>query len=743
MNQRRQRIRTRRPIFVENDIDDNHYNHFNACWFILILLIVAMFVAWIVAASNSHTPEFARKKRQSRSECKLGETYDSRNEVCAPNSRFPVQVDPDIIDEEINSCDSFFEHSCGKWNHAHANSDRTFSFVHMENMREVNHIVTTAPVGHPIHALYTSCKDTIVRGKHKKESLMERRHMMRTILDDFVSVDDLAVTFGRLSRAGYTVPFALSIELHPLKNEPIPLIRWDGFEDVSDDVVSILFHQSPAAVEKMIHFKDIQTRLLSRRMETEADITSFVDYLEVGGKFETHLTDMNHISHPNWNWDEYLTAVDGIAFDFNSNKHNQKVWCMNKAYMRWFVENAVNEFSVIQWRAWIEFSILYHTHDYMPKLESNSYYREEDRLKLRHILKRAQHKRNGFDDNDCVRLTQHLLPGLVSDRFMSDVFTHTEETRGKIQTMGENIRDTLAEIVQETEWMDDHSKMNVVNKIRSIIVRAIHPNIWNPEPFAHRLVPDRYLHNLNIIRRYRIKQNLVLWGNGQGVSRDEVQRFGAPLSTVNAFYSPITNTITIFAGILREPFYNENSDLASIYASIGTVIGHEFSHAIDSSGIRFDADGNFRRIDDGWITEETRERFHSKLQCVIDEYAVGDLNADCMTSPKSYGSQTLGENIADIVGVRAAYKTFLKVAPPEEITNNAKQWFWVTFAQMWCEHYDQKHLCNQINNDVHSVSLFRVDKTLRNLAEFRMDYQCNENTDRMAKSDADICKVYG
>lgn len=290
-------------------------------------------------------------------------------------------------------------------------------------------------------------------------------------------------------------------------------------------------------------------------------------------------------------------------------------------------------------------------------------------------------------------------------------------------------------------------------------MRAVHPNLWQVEPFGHQLVEDRYLHNLNLIRRWRVRQNLVLWSSyamdNHHLNRDVIARFGSPLSTVNAFYSPVSNTITVFAGILKPPFYDERYNTASVIASIGTVLGHEFSHSVDSSGARFDADGNFRPKGDGWLTEQDHNRYAERLQCIVEEYNVNDLNVDCSSmhyrSAKrvqhkrgdAYGQQTLGENIADIVGVRAAYETFLTVSNSTEKSGSARAWFWVTFAQMWCESYDQAHLCDSVHSDEHSVSIFRVDKTLRNLKQFQEDHGCVPGVDKMARPDDQRCTLYG
>jgi len=104
--------------------------------------------------------------------------------------------------------------------------------------------------------------------------------------------------------------------------------------------------------------------------------------------------------------------------------------------------------------------------------------------------------------------------------------------------------------------MDDATKQRAITKLRDIIVRVIHPNTFGEEPFAQRMSQSRWLRNLNLIRKHRVARNMALWKSRDPLDRDVIQRFGMPLSTTNAYYSAATNTITVFAGILRPPFYD-------------------------------------------------------------------------------------------------------------------------------------------------------------------------------------------
>ena len=744
--------------------EDDHYDHFNGCWVLLLVLVGAAIVTWVFAAGTTTSGhEFARLKGKGvpllRTKCVTGERLNADVGVCVPVIRYPVQADPHIMDKGVSPCDSFFQHSCGKWISEHTNENRAFGSVTRENTALVHTIVKEAPQGSPINRFFQSCMSTVVNGKYMRESILERDHMLRKILDDFWNINDLPVILGRLARVGYTTPISLSIEKHPLHPSMIPLIRWDGYEDISNDMVAIILtgtnsHQFLQANAKMESFLKVQKGLNDHHDKSEDSITSYVEYIDEG-LFERDMTTMGDLVGSAWNWEQYFEEIDGTALGYLA-KDNQQVWAPDVQYIRWFTANAQTAFTIHEWRAWIEFSILYHTHEYVPQLPPNSYFKEhvwspvgpKASRNIPHVMKRSGTSRYG--ESDCVKLTQYLLPGLVSQHYLANYFDGAEHTRRRVTELGERVREHVAELIGESEWLTPKTRRNLVKKAKAIIVRAVHPSTWNPEPFAAELIADRYLHNLNIIRRWRVRQNLVLWSSyaldDHRLNRDVVQRFGSPLSTVNAFYSPVTNTITVFAGILRSPFYDDRYNVASVLASVGTVLGHEFSHGFDKDGVRFDEAGNFRKRGDGWIDNNDIEGFSQRMQCIVDEYTVNDLNVDCTTTARkrdAYGEQTLGENIADIVGVHAAYRTFLTLSNETEKSDSARKWWWITFAQMWCETYDEAHRCDRIYDDVHAESLFRVDKTLRNQQAFQEDFNCIPNTDKMARPDSERCILYG
>jgi putative endopeptidase len=121
------------------------------------------------------------------------------------------------------------------------------------------------------------------------------------------------------------------------------------------------------------------------------------------------------------------------------------------------------------------------------------------------------------------------------------------------------------------------------------------------------------------------------------------------------------------------------ADDAANYGAIGTVIGHEISHAFDDQGSRFDGEGNLRN----WWTEEDRSHFDGKTRSLIAQY-------DAFSPLPGYqvnGALTLGENVADNAGVAVAERAYRLslggcAAPVIDGYTGAQRLF-ISSAQIW------------------------------------------------------------
>jgi hypothetical protein len=68
--------------------------------------------------------------------------------------------------------------------------------------------------------------------------------------------------------------------------------------------------------------------------------------------------------------------------------------------------------------------------------------------------------------------------------------------------------------------------------------------------------------------------------------------------TVNAEYDPSDNSITFPAGILQPPIYDPAAPAMQNLGGLGMIIAHEITHAFDSSGAHYDAQGRHSELVD-------------------------------------------------------------------------------------------------------------------------------------------------
>jgi len=151
------------------------------------------------------------------------------------------------------------------------------------------------------------------------------------------------------------------------------------------------------------------------------------------------------------------------------------------------------------------------------------------------------------------------------------------------------------------------------------------------------------------------------------------------------------------------------------------VVGHELTHGFDDQGAQYDAIGNL--VD--WWQPDTERQFKQRTQCVIDQYSGYEVSGATRLS----GANTVGENIADIGGVKlslAAYRA-LRAAAPEAIVADGfteDQQFFLGFGQAWCAKMRPDFEKLLAATDVHAPAKWRVNGALSATPEFARAFRC-------------------
>ncbi len=690
----------------------------------------------------------------ARTQCVAGEVYDSEVGMCAPIFKAPLALESSIMDTVHHTpCSSMYGYMCGKWIDQHTNENRAFTYAYMKNQARLRGLIaspaqpgsggTSSPYG-ALRRFYTSCLSPVL-----KETQLEWKHLIEVISAPVRVHADLPAAFGRLARYGFTAPFVLSIERHPTRNATIPLFASDNFPATLDEgrMYQLMVDARDVNQYSVVDQQQrIQAVLRITRALREHDTQPLAGITDYFGYVDTQLErDVVRFDALEWRgWPLYFQALDGTGLRFH---HDQHVWVIGMPYFQWLLrgsaEGAIGSFTIAEWRAWIEFSILYNTAaGYEPDLPSDVYYRQHDkrgplgpggRLYNRVARDGEGSSNNTTPDSRCLRITQAMLPGLTAEAFLRTYYTDRASTRHTLLKLVARIMATFKRTVLATTWLSDTDKQRIAIKMDATQVRVVEPDDWSPEPFGDSIANDRWLHNVGLVRRYRVQRNLALWrrdATEDFFDRSALAMFAMPLTEANAYYSGSTNSFVVLAGLLQPPFYSPLYDDVTLYAIMGSIIGHEASHMLDSHGLYWDENGSLRTA--GILSPQGMATFFTRTDCVVREYGPAPLG--CEDANANYGNSTIAEDLADLTGTALAYHSLF--VPDSPLPLSARQHFWMVAAQTWCASYDQEHLCEAVQYDEHSVPEFRVDRTFRNLQDFIRDMSCHD------VNASNVCAVY-
>ena len=302
--------------------------------------------------------------------------------------------------------------------------------------------------------------------------------------------------------------------------------------------------------------------------------------------------------------------------------------------------------------------------------------------------------------------TSGALGEALGQLYVEKVFP--PEAKERALQMVKNLKAVLRSRIQELDWMEPATKTQAIKKLDAMAINVGYPDHWR-DYSKLEVRDDSFLANVYRSQEYNFTRMLSRLGK----SPDRKEWRMTP-QTVNATYSPNRNDITFPAGILQPPFFDPKAPDASNYGGIGAVIGHEMTHGFDDDGRKYDGKGNLR---DWWTPEDTK-RFTARAEALAaqyDNYVVNDeTNVD--------GHLTLGENIADLGGLKIAYLAFHKATNrKQEPTVNGftpDQQFFLSFGQIWREKMRPESARQLALSDPHSPPMYRVKGVLQNTPEF-------------------------
>ena len=315
----------------------------------------------------------------------------------------------------------------------------------------------------------------------------------------------------------------------------------------------------------------------------------------------------------------------------------------------------------------------------------------------------------------CVEAVDGSMGEALGKAYVAQRFSAQDKAR--TLSIVDDIEAAMGRDIQQLDWMSAPTKAKAEIKLKNVTNKVGYPGKWRD---YSALVITRGDALGNARRAAAFEHGRVLAKIGQPTDKQEWE-MSPP--TVNAYYSPQINSVNFPAGILQPPYYDAHMGDAVNYGQAGGLEGHELTHGFDDEGRQFDAAGNFSE----WWTPVDEKKFKARADCVVNEYngftAVDDLHVN--------GRLTLGENIADIGGVRLGYLAWQHrlhqagVQPEADLSGltPAKQFF-TAYAQSWCSATRPEEMRVRVETDPHAPEEYRVNGVVQNMPEFQQAFAC-------------------
>lgn len=328
----------------------------------------------------------------------------------------------------------------------------------------------------------------------------------------------------------------------------------------------------------------------------------------------------------------------------------------------------------------------------------------------------------------CVDTTDAALGEALGREFVQQRFSGSSKEIAV--EMIAQIEQAFADALPQLSWMDDSTRERALEKMHAIVNKVGYPAKWRD--YGPLSVGSDHVANVLAARRFEGQREVAQIGKPVD---DDAWEMTPP--TVNAYYNPSGNEMVFPAGILQPPFFDADRPMAMNFGGIGMVMGHELSHGFDDSGRKFDGEGRLTQ----WWGADVVERFEERAACVEELYGTYEVQPGVPLN----GKLTLGENIADLGGIRQAHGAYQAwaeaqggdVPAVEGLTN--EQLLFVSYGQIWCTHATPEAERALVLTDSHSHARYRVNGPLANFPAFWEAFSCEEGT---PMHPAKVCEVW-
>ncbi|RUS73179.1 hypothetical protein EGW08_019053 [Elysia chlorotica] len=667
------------------------------------------------------------------------------------------------IDWSTNPCDDFYQFACGNWLRTHPiprgyNHWDRFQELSGHNLYVLSNLIDSdKPTGgesfDKTRAMYKSCM----------EATPERR---QTILQQFASIIDsiggwslsanssmdhwsFMVGLEKVHKLGAWPFFKLKVEVDEREPTKSNIIKIDMGDTVLPSILKPEINSTGHGAPLPMEVKDSEKLTDIFLEETVHLFTSFGDSLESARARSLRMLEIEeHVSQPML---QYHHVHDRFSL-FNPMSVAELEY--NFTMVNWVQYFLVMGFDV---DSETEIVVMYPNYmgnitDFIRSFDNASEARKRDLrdyLALsvlrsfkqyfeRDIFELKETEEDSIDEpwKRCTFYTNKALGFSTGAMYVKS--TGSEDSVKDMERLITFVKIAFKDHLLHKFWMDKGTQKRAEKKVDAIINKISYPSYILNNTFL-----DKYYEKLNVDPHDWLA-NLVSWraflleimNKELTAVPDRKTSWLRPPVTVNAFYSATRNDVIFPIAMFHLPFYIPEGPGAVNFGAMGSIIGHEITHAFDIQGRQYDGEG---KLSDWW-NQETSKRFGETTTCMKDQYS-----NITVRGARVDGDFTLDENIADNGGLRAAmfaYQMWIEDFGEElqlpGLNMSVYQVFYTSFAQMYCSKWTDAGLYYHLLTDPHTPGSARVNAALANSETFSWAFGCPSGTSMSPRTRCEV-----